>query len=195
METIQAIYNRRAIRNYTGELVDEGDIKTLLDAAIHAPSAMDLEPWAFVVVQDRAILKQISDRATGKLKADEDFVHILEPLNGLIEAGTFDIFYNAGALIVICAKPEGQHPDWDCCFAGQNLMLAARSMGLGTCPIGFAWTALDDPDIRKELQIPEGYRPILPIIVGHPVEFTPGPGRRAPQILAWLRDKEVAVAS
>jgi hypothetical protein len=56
----------------------------------------------------------------------------------------FNIFYNAGTWIVICAKPAGQHPVWDCCLAAQNLILAAHAAGIATCPIGLAWPVLQE---------------------------------------------------
>ena len=50
----------------------------------------------------------------------------------------YNVFYSAGTLIIVCAKPEGVHAEDDCSFAAQNLMLATHATGLGTCPVGFA---------------------------------------------------------
>jgi nitroreductase len=97
----------------------------------------------------------------------------------------FNIFYNTGTLIVICAKPVGLHPEWDCCLAAQNLMLEACELGLGTCPIGFAWPLLNEPDVRPELNITDGYVPVLPIIVGYPTHATRLTPRNRPEILCW----------
>jgi nitroreductase len=98
----------------------------------------------------------------------------------------FNVFYNAGTMILVCAKPGDPHNAWDCCFAAQNLMLAAREMGLGTCFVGFAWPALEQEDIRKDLGIPEGYVPVAPLIVGYPRTFPEGPHRNTPTILRWM---------
>ena len=51
---LDAIHQRRAIRAFTADAVDASTIRQLLDAAVHAPTAMHLEPWAFVIVQDQA---------------------------------------------------------------------------------------------------------------------------------------------
>jgi nitroreductase len=88
-------------------------------------------------------------------------------------------------LIVIFAKPVGQHPDWDCCLAAQNLMLAAQGFGLATCPIGLAWPLFEQDDIKQESHVPNPYKVVLPIIVGyatHPVEKV---ARSAPKIFSW----------
>jgi nitroreductase len=60
---IEAIHRRRAVRNYQSTPLDEDTVRQLLDAAVHAPTAMHLEPWAFVVVQDKDVLRHVSDRA------------------------------------------------------------------------------------------------------------------------------------
>ena len=62
LSALDAIYQRRAVRSYLPDTVDEATIRRLLDAAVHAPTAMHTEPWSFVVVQDRAVLTAISDR-------------------------------------------------------------------------------------------------------------------------------------
>ena len=83
------------------------------------------------------------------------------------------------------ARPVGAHPDWDCCFAAQNLMLAAHAQGLATCPIGLAWPLFEQADVKQELEIPENYRVVLPIIVGHPRVPAPAKERSNPTILCW----------
>src|SRR5579859_4163872 len=129
MMIIEAIYARRAVRNYTDEQVSEPKVRELLEAAIQAPSAVNTQPWAFVVIQDKALLNEISDRSIQILRNRP----LAPELKATIEQLGFNVFYNAGTLILICAKPTGAHPDWDCCFAAENLMLAARGLGLGSC--------------------------------------------------------------
>ena len=63
MSVLEAIYARRATRAYTSQQVDKPMILKLLDAAVHAPTAIHLEPWAFVVIQNRALLERIGERS------------------------------------------------------------------------------------------------------------------------------------
>ena len=65
LSALDAIFMRRSVRAYTTQKLDEATIRSLLDAAVQAPTAMHLEPWAFVVIQDEATLKRYSDRAKG----------------------------------------------------------------------------------------------------------------------------------
>lgn len=181
------IYKRRAVRAYTAETLDDPTIRALLDAAVQAPTAMHLEPWAFVVVQDRAVLKRLSDRA--KVIAGEarhrDLIR--GPGASPLSDPAFNIFYDAGTLIVICARESGPFVEADCWLAAENLMLAACAMGLGTCCIGFAIPALRTPDVKQELGIPPDVTAVAPIIVGRPRGDTPPVGRREPLVLRWVR--------
>jgi nitroreductase len=190
MDVLHAIYRRRAVRDYSSKRVGENSILALLYAATQAPSAINVQPWAFCVIQDKPLLKSFSDRAKGLMMESPASRRFPPDLRKMLTDQAYNIFYNASTLVVIYAKPIGEHPDWDCCFAAQNLMLAAEDAGLATCPIGLAWTLFDHPEIRSDLQIPTEYVAVLPIIVGYPAAQTPPPERKEPQILSWRREPE-----
>jgi nitroreductase len=185
MELIEAIYQRRAIRDYTPAKVATSTLNELLDAAIQAPSAMNHQPWAFAVFQGRPRLLDYSVRAKAHFLAT-----VLAPF-GFHERGdtltdaTYNIFYNAGTLLVICARHEGLNPAEDCCLAAQNFMLAAHAAALGTCPIGIARPWLNLPEVKEELGIPPDVAAIFPLTVGYPASLPPAAERRAPEILSW----------
>ena len=80
------------------------------------------------------------------------------------------MFYDAGTLIAIGAKPLGPFVVADCWLAAENLMLAACALGLGTCCIGAAVGALNSPDTKSELAIPSDVEIVAPIVVGMPNE-------------------------
>lgn len=173
MDALEAIQARRAVRAYKPALVSDADIRVLLDAAVHAPTAMHEEPWRFAIVQDRALLRRISDRAKQRLATPRQL-----PEN---------IFYDAGTLIVICTGLAGPFVQADCWLAAENLMLAATARGLATCPIGFAVAALQDDDLRAELALPAGTVAVAPIIVGYAAAPVPVSPRREPVIASWRR--------
>jgi len=185
MTALGAIYARRATRGYLPTQVPEPVIAELLRAAVHAPTAMHLEPWAFVIVQDRERLKRISDRA--KTLAQASFAGLARTPGhapAILTDPKFNIFYDAGTLIVICGKQAGSFVTADCWLAAENLMLAATALGYATCPIGFAVAALADREVKQELGIPEDVVAVAPIIVGVPAGETPAQPRRDPVILA-----------
>jgi nitroreductase len=187
ISVLDAIYGRQSVRSYTRERLDRATILALLGAAVRAPTAVHAEPWAFVVLQDDAALKHLSDRAKPLFVGEAHRAH-LDPGGHLLDifaSPEFNIFYNAGTLIVICAKPVGPFVVADCWLAAENLMLAAGAMGLGTCVIGSAVPALNTSDIKAELGIPAEFSAVAPIIVGHPGGETVPTARKEPRVLIW----------
>ncbi len=185
MDTMEAIYHRRAIRDFTEAPVATEQINLVIDAAIQAPNAMDKQRWAFVVIRDRAVLARISGEAKMlTLKTMGSDPH-LSPFREMLSSAQFNVFYNAPALIIICGTEDDRFVEQDCCLAAENLMLAAHVNRLGTCWIGFAEAWLNQAEAKKEIGIPPHYRPIAPIILGHPRTRPAAPERHRPDIL-WI---------
>jgi len=192
MSVMDTIAQRRAVRSYTSQLVDKTAIRTLLGAAVYAPTAVHEEPWAFAVIQDKAMLKNLSDSAKKLLVDGKDPIH---PLRGSHVVGRFTdpdfhIFYDAGTLIVIYGKPMGPFVVADCWLAAENLMLSACAMGLGTCVIGLSVAVLNTPEWKKELGIPAEMTAYAPIIVGVPAGITPPVPRKEPEVLVWKKSEK-----
>ncbi len=189
----EAIYHRRAVRSYTDQQPGETLILELIDAAVRAPTAMHLEPWAFVVIQDRAMLERYSERSKAMLLEPELAVgwgsagssHHDHP--GVLADPGFNIFYDAGTLIVICRTADTRFAEADCWLAAENLMLAAAARGLGTCCIGYALPVLNARDVKHELGIPHAGAAVAPIILGTPRGTVPAVSRKVPEILRWVR--------
>lgn len=186
MEIEDAIYYRRAVRDYTDGAVEPAKIEKLLDAAVQAPSAMNQQPWAFGVFCGQERLRGYSERAKAHLLATLDPTFDVHPRSQLYADPDYKTFYNAGTLIVIYATHGRHHPEEDCCLAAQNLMLAACGLGLGTCPIGFARSWLNLPEIKRELDIPSDHTAVFPLVVGYPAKKPDPVPRREPVILTWL---------
>ena len=187
ISAMDAINHRRAVRDYAPQQIDQAVIRILLDAAVHAPTAVHEEPWAFAIVQDRNTLKRLSDNVKELVANGADSIR---PLLGghapdRFTNPEFNAFYNAGTLILIYGKPLGPFVVADCWLAAENLMLAACANGLGTCPIGLAVAALNTPQWKRELGVPAEMTAIAPIIVGLPAGETPPVPRKPPEILSW----------
>ncbi|WP_035626049.1 nitroreductase family protein [Herminiimonas sp. CN] len=180
-----AIYGRCSVRSYTSERIDQPTLHTLLAAAVRAPTAMHGEPWQFAIVQDAELLKRLSDRAKELFSAEAAHLHPDQHSLAVFTQPSFNVFYDAGTLVVICAKNTGHFALADCWLAAQNLMLAAHGMGLGTCVIGSAASALNLPDVKLELGIPPATTAVAPIIVGKPRGEALASARNEPQVLAW----------
>ena len=190
---MDVIHQRRSVRAYAEKHPDEDLIRELLDAAVHAPTAMHLEPWAFAIVQDKAVLKRYSERAKSILRAPGGAVgwgstgRSPNDHPAMLDDPAFNIFYDAGTLIVVCRMQGGPFADADCWLAAENLMLAAAQKGLGTCCIGFAVSVLNTAAVKRELGIPDGGAAVAPIVVGYARSANPAVPRKAPEILAWIK--------
>jgi nitroreductase len=182
-----AIYARRSVRSYTGEKLPQATVRELLAAAVRAPTAIHEEPWQFLVVQDDATLRRLSDRAKALFAAEVRRLHLDRGAHGLeaFSQPEFNVFYDAGTLIVICAKPMGPFVVADCWLAAENLMLAAHALGLGTCVIGSAVGALNAAEAKRELGIPADSTAVAPLIVGRPRGEGSATTRKPPEILGW----------
>ena len=180
MSVIEAIRERRAVRQYKQQPVSRDVIKSLLSAAVLAPTALHEEPWAFVIVQDVDLLKQISDAAKETIPSETR-----DRLSVQFQDPNFNIFYNAQTLIVICGKPTSRFVTADCWLAAENLMLMACSIGLGSCVIGLAMEILNTPEWKKKLGIPDEMTVYAPLILGVPEGKVPVIPRKPPEILTW----------
>jgi nitroreductase len=186
MNVLEAINSRRAVREYVREPVDEATVARLIDAAVQAPSAINRQDWLFVVVTDPVALDSIAHKAKVHMLNMLDRTPMLSRFREHLSSSEYNIFYQAPALVLICAMAPDDMAEHDCCLAAENLMLAARAEGLGSCWIGFAEAWLGQPEAKAELGLPEAARPVAPIILGRPSAWPPAPGRRPPSV-KWIR--------
>lgn len=187
VDVMDAIYNRRAVRDYLPTKVNSDIIHTLLDAAIQGPTALHEEPRAFAVIQKQERLDHLSAHCKAVLLDEkqqyksEQKQHILE----VVKQKDFKVFYNASTLIIIYSSYPGPFVEAECWLAAENLMLAAYAKGLGSCVIGFALSTLNLPEWKQELEIPASMTAQSAIIIGWPAGKTLAPAHNPPIILSW----------
>lgn len=187
---MEAIYQRRAVRKYRDQAVDADTVQKLLAAAAQAPSALNLQPWVFAVLHGHRLLRGYSERAKCHLVATYPATFEVHLRSELYEDPNYDLFHGADTLIVIYAVAGRLHPNEECCLAAENLMLAAHALGLGTCPIGFARPWLDLPETKRELEVPEQYTAVFPVVVGYPAEAVAPTPRDPPNVVCWKWEAE-----
>ncbi|MBZ5702377.1 MAG: nitroreductase family protein [Acidobacteriia bacterium] len=185
MEVMEAIRERRAVRDYTGARIERATVERLIQAAILAPSARNLQPWAFAALLDCERIGGYAKRAKSWLLANFAQTAYDESLRKMVEDPNFVMFYHAPALLLVLAKSSDAQAAEDCCVAAENLMLAARAEGLGTCWIGLARPWLNLPSTKAELKLPESFQVVAPIVLGHPKTWPEAHGRNPAEIY-WL---------
>ena len=150
-DALSVIHSRKSVRNFTGQMVKKTDLETIVKAGMAAPTAVNKQPWAFVVVSDR---KKLDALAAGLPYAK--------------------MLSKAGAAIIVCALPKEAFQESvefaviDASLASENILLATEALGLGA-----VWTAAY-PDkerilhVRRTLNIPENVIPLNVIPLGYP---------------------------
>lgn len=183
--TLQVIKRRRSIRAYRPEQVSADEVRAVVEAGLYAPHAGD-QDWHFTVVQNWELLQRLNLVAKEAARGSG-----LEWLQRLGNDPTFDCLYGAPTLVIVSGNGQSPIPlDSDCAAATENLLLAAESVGLGSCWIYFILLAFQSSQaagLRQELQIPEGYRPYTSVALGYKqAEGEPVPARK-PGLVTYIR--------
>jgi nitroreductase len=167
-DALSVIHKRKSVRQFTGQTVSREAMDKIIRAGMAAPTAVNMQPWAFIVVTDRKTLDTLAA--------------------GLPYAKMLD---KAGAAIIVCAIPGKAYEKnlelsvIDSTCASENILLAAEALGLGA-----VWTAAypykDRMDIaRKVLNIPQDIIPLNVIPVGHPTGTDKPKDKYKPENIHW----------
>jgi nitroreductase len=195
-EVLKNIYARRSVRTYSEQPVEEEQIREIIKAGTHAPTGMNTQPLRFAVISNKAKLKECSDVAKhmfmenlrfGMESATPEHRAKMEGYIRTLSDPNFNLFYDAPVLVLVFAAPNAITPDEDGSLAAENMMLAAASMGIGSCWIGFAKPLGHNPKVMAELGIPMDHKIIAPLIFGHPKNKGMEPSKRdEPLIMKWI---------
>lgn len=176
-EVLSNIYHRRAVRRYKDIAVEKPLIDEIIAAGKMAPSAKNEQSWKFYVLTDREkilkLSKEIAHRAYHHLtdislkeaaKMTLSFFHFSAIKDWLTQDD--HVFYGAPVVVFITAPVNDEWGGLNTGMCAQNMMLAAQSLGLATCPVGFARMVTETTDYHL-LQIPETETVELAVIVGY----------------------------
>ena len=155
MEVFESIISRHSVRSYEKKDVPNELIGQLLEAAVRAPSAGNVQPWEFIVVKDIELKRELASVALEQRHVEE-----------------------APVVIVVCADPGKSANKYgergkslyciqDTAAAIENMLLVANSLGLGTCWVG----AFEEDKVKNILNIPQKLKPVALITIGFPREY------------------------
>ncbi len=211
----QVIMTRRSIRNFKKTPVNDNLIRRVLEAGRFAPSAGNAQPWKFVVITDQDLIADM-ERATVKMSKllmwfvdyDRNFLRriFLTPYTKLmtrlmpnklhpvpfnllqqIAAEKTPVYHNAPVMILLLIDRRGiGNPALDAGICGQNIVLAAHSLGLGTCWIGMITVLMMNPLWRKKLGVTSPYELSDCLVLGWPKGDYDGEVTREVQLVEWM---------
>ena len=172
-EVIETILSRRSIRKYTTQPVEREKLQLILKCGINAPSGLNKQPWEVRVVDNAAYIDSLTAlyvKANPKATEDPAFKNM---------------FRNAPAVIFIASPSDGSG-QLDCGLLGENMILSAWSMGIGSCCLGgptrFMTSTPAAAEYLKKLDIPEGYQLLYCIAFGYPDETPAAKPRNAAKV-------------
>lgn len=184
-ETIKVLLERRSIRAYENKPVSREDLDTIVNCGLYAATAMGLQPWHFSVVTDRKVLDAISAANATAVLSDPNAP---DTIKEAARSGNLDSFRGAPVAILVSGENDRDVTIADCANATENMAIAAKALGLGSCYIAsfkICLTAPGGEELKKQAGIPEGYIPYFALAIGHPAE-SPEPAPRKENTVTYV---------
>ena len=147
------------------EQLKDNEIQAILDAGIYAPSASNGQPWHFTVIQSKDLIDRLSDAFKNLAKKSD-----MEYVKKVGENEKFHVFYKSPTVILVSGDENNQYASVDCAAAVENMLIAAESLGIGSCWVGFIAYLLNSDEGKefiKELGIPQGFKQIHSVCLGY----------------------------
>ena len=198
-EVITCIKGRRSVRSYTDIAITKENVDTIITAGKYAPSAENRQPWKFIIISDKKTIDDLSKEVKQQIhnvmahrrKWKRRFPEASNNetaffLNTIASSQQDIIFFNA-PLIILIITDNLVFNDESCAAAAQNMMIAAWSLGIGSCWIGFAKFLELNIDVMHRLGVPEGYHISACIVFGY-AEHVSKASLRKPtaDIIRWI---------
>lgn len=183
-ETLSVIKRRRSVRKYKPEQITGQELEAILEAAIWAPSAMNQQKWHFTVIQNKELLKEITEVAREMMKAGPEFMakRAADP--------NFSPFFHAPTVIVITGDSQARFIQLDCALAAENIALAAESLNIGSCIMTspeLIFSTEKGQALLKKLGVPDGYKHVCTVTLGYIDGKRPEPKPRNKEVVNYLR--------
>ena len=196
-QLVRLMLSRRSCRNYKDKEIDRMVLEDLVKIGTTAPSGTNCQLWTFTILSSRREVLRLGELMAGffhelNRMAEKPWIRLISKMfygdslgryfrryyetvrEGLLlweRDGMDTLFHGAVAAILVGGKKSASTPMEDSLLASQNILLAAHSLGLGSCMIGFAVEAIKkDRRIRKVLQIPDDESVYAVIALGYPAE-------------------------
>ena len=176
-DVIRAMLGRRSIRAFQDRQVRSGDLEIILQCGAYAPSAMNAQNWHFTAIRDAAMIDTVNGWIVSEIRESGN-----PGLEGLLERSNGRIFRNAPCIVIVSTEKQDRFGVINASAATQNLLLAAHSLGVGSCwigTVGILGTSKRADTYAAELKLPTGYAPFFGVTLGYAASADPeAPARR-----------------
>ncbi len=186
-ETIKTILDRRSIRSYQSRQIGDQELQEILLAGQYAPTAMGEQPWHFTVLQNPDLLEKLQKQCKSVFLHSDN-----EGLRAAASREEYHVFYHAPTLLIVSGDALAITPLQDCVLAMENMLLAAASLGIGSCWVHSVVMLCGNSEGASafrslELGIPEGYIPFAAAVFGYSTMPLPKASPRKPGAVSILR--------
>ena len=164
-EVVRTILTRRSVRDFKDRQIKEEDLETILECASYAPSAMNAQNWHFTAIRDSVTIKKLNGWIAAEIKESGN-----PNLEGILEKADGRVFRNAPCVVVISTEKQDRFSVVNASAAVQNILLAACSLGIGSCwigTVGILGTSKRAEEYASGLKIPRGYVPFFGVTLGY----------------------------
>ena len=152
---------RRSVRKYSDKMVSDDDIRKIIDAGLTAPSGGNSQPWHFTVIKNKSKQNELVEICK------KEFVEKgSEWRKNWAKQENFNPFYDPSVIIVISNKTDVELSNEDCCFAIENMVLMAESLGLSSCIIRDICWAINKNN-QEDYGIPKEYDCFMCVSIGY----------------------------
>ena len=187
-EVFEAIKKRRSIRSYDDRPVPKSILNAIIEAGNEAPTAMNSQPWRFVVIENPETKKKLLNAAKPNAHKIIDMIKDADPDRYETIRKRFaqlpdPVYYSAPAVVFVIGS--GRYAGHSCPLACENMMLAAHSLGIGSCWVGFGAMVTEDADVRSALELKDDESIFGPLLFGYPKTHPERPPKKEP-LIKWL---------
>lgn len=170
---LDVLKRRRSIRKYLPDQIKDDELSAIMEAATYAPSGHNCQPWHFTVIQNKETIEFMNEKIKQQMISSSQ-----EWAVKLGNSKQYHVFHHAPTVVIISGDKTAHSPLplagtefsytplVDCAASIQNVMLAAESLGIGSCWIGVVNFFFPLPDV-KELGIPANYQPYFAVTLGY----------------------------
>lgn len=162
---IENIMNRRSIRSYKPEQIKDTELRQIIECGINAPSGLNKQSWEIRVIQNPELIAEINNgfvKYAAGLQMEGSASRSQQP--------GFSVFHGAPTVILV-ASNESLYSPVDCGLFGENVLLSAEAMDIGTCVVGGVVEYLNTPEAKESIvprfNLSEGFKPLYCIVMGY----------------------------
>jgi nitroreductase len=183
-DIIQTLLKRRSIRLFKDDQIKKEDLDEILECARYAPSANNTQNWHFTVIRSRPLIDKVNSWIILEINKAGN-----PNLQRLAQSGNANVFRNAPCVILVSTEKQDRFGIVNISAATQNILIAAESLGLGSCWIGMVGTLATSEkanEYAKDLGIPDGYVPYFGITLGYKTDDSQQAPSRRENIITYF---------